>query len=238
MTEDKVTRRGFLKTAAGAAAVAGFPTIVPSTVFGQMGPSERINVGAIGVGRISRGHDLPAIFKYDGARVIAVCDLDARRAELGRQFVSDAYTKKLGKPYDAVKVFQDYHELLANKEIDAVVISTPDHQHAIVAAAAVRAGKDVYLQKPASLTIAEGRYLSNAVQASGRILQIGSQQRSWKQFHRACELVRNGRIGEVKHVEIGLPGDPAGGDATPMPVPEGFKLRRVVGVNSGGVVYR
>ncbi|MBS1799339.1 MAG: Gfo/Idh/MocA family oxidoreductase [Acidobacteria bacterium] len=217
-----VTRRQFLKTAAGSAAVAGFPTIVPSTVFGQMAPSERINVGAIGVGRISRVHDLPAIFRYDGARVIAVCDLDSNRAELGRQFVSEAYTKKLGKPYDAVQVYHNYHELLANKEIDAVVISTPDHQHAIVAAGAVRAGKDVYLQKPASLTIAEGRYLSNAVQASGRILQIGSQQRSWKQFHRACELVRNGRIGEVKHVEVGLPGDPAGGDPTPMPVPAGF----------------
>jgi predicted dehydrogenase len=218
----EVTRRRFLKTAAGSAAVAGFPTIVPASVFGQMAPSERINVGAIGVGRISRGHDLPVIFKYDGARVIAVCDLDANRAELGRQFVADAYTKKLGKPYDAVKIYSNYHELLTNKAIDAVVISTPDHQHAIVAAAAVRAGKDVYLQKPASLTIAEGRYLSNAVQASGRILQIGSQQRSWKQFHRACELVRNGRIGEVKHVEIGLPGDPAGGDPTPMPSPTGF----------------
>lgn len=211
-----------MKTAAGTAAAAGFPTIVPSTVFGQMAPSERINVGAIGVGRISRGHDLPGIFKYDGARVIAVCDLDANRAELGRQLVTETYTKKLGKPYDAVKVYHEYHELLANKDIDAVVISTPDHQHAIVAATAVRAGKDVYLQKPASLTIAEGRYLSNAVQATGRIVQIGSQQRSWKQFHRACELVRNGRIGEVKHVEIGLPGDPAGGDATPMPVPKGF----------------
>lgn len=217
-----VSRRRFLKTAAGTAAAAGFPTIVPSTVFGQMAPSERINVGAIGVGRISRGHDLPGIFKYDGARVIAVCDLDANRAELGRQLVTETYTKKLGKPYDAVKVYHEYHDLLANKDIDAVVISTPDHQHAIVAATAVRAGKDVYLQKPASLTIAEGRYLSNAVQASGRIVQIGSQQRSWKQFHRACELVRNGRIGEVKHVEIGLPGDPAGGDATPMPVPKGF----------------
>ena len=218
----RVSRRRFLKTAAGTAAVAGFPTIVPSTVFGQMAPSERITVGAIGVGRISRGHDLPAIFKYDGARVIAVCDLDTNRAQLGQQFVCDAYTKKLGKPYDGVKVYHNYHELLANKEIDAVVISTPDHQHAIVAAAAVRAGKDVYLQKPASLTIAEGRYLSDAVQASGRILQIGSQQRSWKQFYRACELVRNGRIGEVKHVEIGLPGDPAGGDPTPMKVPSGF----------------
>lgn len=218
----RVSRRRFLKTAAGATAAAGFPMIVPASVLGQMPPSERITVGAIGVGRISRGHDLPAIFKYDGAQVIAVCDLDETRAELGKKFVNDAYTTKTGKPYDGVTVYRSYHELLANKEIDAVVISTPDHQHAIVAAAAVRAGKDVYLQKPASLTIAEGRYLSNAVQASGRIVQIGSQQRSWKQFHRACELVRNGRIGEVKHVEIGLPGDPAGGDATPMPVPKGF----------------
>src|SRR5215469_5581592 len=105
----KVSRRGFLKTAAGAAAIAGFPTIVPATVFGQMAPSERINVGAIGVGRISRGHDLPAIFKYDGARVIAVCDLDAKRAELGRQFVVDAYTKKQGKSYGPVQVYHTYH---------------------------------------------------------------------------------------------------------------------------------
>lgn len=221
-TSGSISRRKFLAMTANASAAIGFPTIVPSTVFGQMAPSERIHIGAIGVGRISRGHDLPAIFRYDGARVVAVCDLDHTRAELGQQFVTEAYTKKLGKPYDAVKVYINYHELLASKEIDAVVISTPDHQHAIVAAAAVRAGKDVYLQKPASLTIAEGRYLSNAVQASGRILQIGSQQRSWKQFHRACELVRNGRIGEVKHVEIGLPGDPSGGDPTSMPVPKGF----------------
>src|SRR6202012_93267 len=138
-------------------------------------------------------------------------------------FVSDFYTRKLEKPYGEVKVYLDYHELLKNPEIDAVVISTPDHQHAIGAAAAVRAGKDVYLQKPASLTIEEGRYLSNAVQASGRILQIGSQQRSWKQFHRACELVRNGRIGEVQHVEIGPPGDPAGGNPDKMPIPPGFQ---------------
>jgi predicted dehydrogenase len=84
---------------------------------------------------------------------------------------------------------------------------------------AVRAGKDVYLQKPAALTIAEGRYMSDAVRASKRIFQIGSQQRSWKQFHRACELVRNGRIGEVQHVEVGLPGDPSGPEAAEMPVP-------------------
>src|ERR1035437_30539 len=139
--------------------------------------------------------------------------------EEGKVLVNGYYAGKTGKDYDGVTGYHDYRELLANKDIDAVVISTPDHQHAILAVDAVRAGKDVYLQKPASLTITEGRAMSNAVTASGRILQVGSQQRSWKQFHRACELVRNGRIGAVKHVEIGLPGDPSGPDAPPMPVP-------------------
>jgi predicted dehydrogenase len=118
--------------------------------------------------------------------------------------------------------YRNHRELLANPDIDAVVISTPDHQHAILAVDAVRAKKDVYLQKPASLTISEGRKMSDIITASGRIFQIGSQQRSWKQFYRCCELVRNGRIGEVKHVEVGLPGDPSGPDAPEMPVPKGF----------------
>jgi len=217
-----LSRRQFVKRSLQATAVAGFPTIVPASVFGQMAPSKQINIGAIGMGRISRVHDLPSILKVDGARVIAACDLYEGRVAVGKKFVNDYYATKAGKPYDGVTGYTNYHELLATKDIDAVVISTPDHQHAIIAVAAVRAGKDVYLQKPASLTISEGRYLSDAVQASGRILQIGSQQRSWKQFHRACELVRNGRIGEIKRVEIGLPGDPAGGDPTPMPVPAGF----------------
>lgn len=216
------TRRQFLKSAAAVTAAAGFPTIVPSSVFGQNAPSKRINVGAIGVGRISRIHDLPGIWKYDKARIMAVCDLDTNRVRAGQDLVDGVYAKKTGKPYKGTRGYSDYHELLANKDIDAVVISTPDHQHAILAVAAVRAGKDVYLQKPASLTIAEGRAMVEAVKKSGRILQIGSQQRSWKQFRRACELVRNGRIGEIKHVEIGLPGDPSGGNPTPMPVPTGF----------------
>jgi predicted dehydrogenase len=215
-----VSRRSFLKTSLATAATVGFPTIVPSSVFGQMAPSNRINVGAIGVGRISRVHDLPGILPYDDARVMAVCDLDANRVELGKALINGVYAKKTGKDYDGVVGYHNYHELLANKDIDAVVISTPDHQHALTACAAVRAGKDVYLQKPASLTIAEGRYLSNTVQASGRVLQIGSQQRSTVQFRRAAELVRNGRIGELKHVEIGLPGDPSGPDAAAMPVPK------------------
>ena len=216
------SRRKFLKTGAATAAVLGFPAIVPSSVFGQYSPSKRINVGAIGVGRISRGHDMPGILQYDHARFIAVCDLDAHRVEEGKKFVNDFYTKKTGKPSDGVTGYSNYHDLLTNKDIDAVVVSTPDHWHALIAIDAVRAGKDVYLQKPASLTIAEGRAMSNAVQASGRILQIGSQQRSTVQFRYAAELVRNGRIGDLQRVEVGLPGDPPGGDKTPMPVPAGF----------------
>ena len=213
------SRRKFLRTSIATAVVAGFPTIVPSSVFGETAPSNRINVGAIGVGRISRAHDLPGIWQFDQARIMAVCDLDVHRVEAGKVLINGVYAKQTGKPYDGVTGYSNYHELLANKDIDAVVISTPDHQHAILAVAAVRAGKDVYLQKPASLTIAEGRAMADAVKKSGRILQVGSQQRSWKQFRRACELVRNGRIGDLKHVEIGLPGDPSGPDAAPMPVP-------------------
>jgi predicted dehydrogenase len=110
-------------------------------------------------------------------------------------------------------------ELLENKDIDAILLSTPDHQHAKLAIDTVYAGKDVYLQKPTSLTITEGRAMSNAVNSTGRIFQIGSQQRSMPQFRIACELVRNGRIGQLKTIEVRLPGDPAGGKTDEMPVP-------------------
>lgn len=218
----QISRRSLIRTGVAAAAV-GFPAIVPSSVFGATAPSNRLNIGAIGVGRISRIHDLPEIWKNDDAHIVAVCDLDTKRIALGQQLVDETYAKRTGKPYSGTRGYADYHELLANKDIDGVVISTPDHQHAIPAVHAVQAGKDVYLQKPASLTIAEGRLMADAVAKTGRILQIGSQQRSldpWPQFHRTCELVRNGRIGALRHVEIGLPGDPSGPDAPPMPIPK------------------
>jgi hypothetical protein len=147
---------------------------VPSAVLGQFAPSKRINIGAIGVGRISRVHDMPMILQYDRAKIMAVCDLDAHRVEDGKKFVNDYYANKTGKPYDGVTGYANYHDLLANKDIDAVVVSTPDHWHALIGVDAVRAGKDVYLQKPASLTIAEGRALSNAVQASGAFSRLAA----------------------------------------------------------------
>ena len=198
---------------------AGFPAIVPASIMGANSPSNRINVGAIGTGRISRGHDLPRIWRHPSARIVAVCDLDSKRLHEAITLVNGQYAKSTGRPYDGVRGYENYRELLANKDIDAVVISTPDHWHALIAIDAVEAGKDVYLQKPASLTISEGRLLSNAVHRSGRIFQIGSQQRSQAQFRYAAELVRNGRIGQLTTVYVGLPGDPAGTDEPVMPVP-------------------
>ena len=220
----RTSRRAFIgaigKSLGAASVVTGFPTIVPAYVLGATAPSNRINVGAIGTGRISRAHDLPGVWRSDAARVVAVCDVDSKRLEEARTLVNCYYTKRTGKPYDGVQTYGQYRDLLANTDIDAVVISTPDHWHALIAIDAVEAGKDVYLQKPASLTIAEGRALSNAVHRSGRIVQIGSQQRSSPQFRYAAELVRNGRIGDLTTVEIGLPGDPAGDEEPEMPVPK------------------
>jgi predicted dehydrogenase len=224
------SRRKFIQLAGkGAAVIAGFPAIVPASVFGATAPSNRINVGAIGTGRISRGHDMPGVWRHEIARIVAVCDVDGTRVEEAKALVNGYYTKKTGKPYDGVTTYINYRELLANRDIDAVLISTPDHWHTLIAIDAVEAGKDVYLQKPASLTIAEGRTLSNSVHRSGRIFQIGSQQRSSPQFRYAAELVRNGRIGQLQTVEVGLPGDPPGGAARDMPVPKSLNYEMWLG---------
>ncbi|MEZ0483787.1 Gfo/Idh/MocA family protein [Fibrella aquatica] len=219
------SRRSFLKTTAkgiltSSAIISGFPTIVPASVFGRNAPSNRINIGAIGTGRISRGHDMPGVWQYDNANIMAVCDLDVNRANDAKKLVNGFYSKKTGKDYDGVRVYTDYRELLLNKDIDAVLVSTPDHWHAPIVVHAVEAGKDVYMQKPASLTIAEGRMMADAVKRSGRIVQVGSQQRSSRQFRYAAELVRNGRIGDLKTVYVGLPGDPGGDEEPEMPVPK------------------
>jgi len=220
----KISRRKFIHSSLNAAVLSSmtlpaFPSIVPARVLGKNGPGDRITIGAIGNGRISRIHDLPGVWKYDYAQVIAVCDLDTRRATDGKALVNDYYTKKYGKPFDGVSVYHDYRELLRNKDIDAVLISTPDHTHAMICIAAARAGKHIYMQKPASLTISEGRIVSDVVQKSGVKFQIGSQQRSSTQFRYAAELVRNGRIGQLKTVYVGLPGDPSGEEEKEMSIP-------------------
>jgi len=218
-----MNRRRFLEKSAKATVLSsiawGFPSIVPAQVLGKYAPSNRINIGAIGNGRISRIHDLPGVWKHADAQVVAVCDLDKKRANDAQVLVNDYYTRQTGKPYNGVTVYNDYHALLQNKDVDAVIISTPDHWHALIARDAALAGKHIYLQKPASLTISEGRMLSNVVRKSGVTFQIGSQQRSSAQFRYAAELVRNGRIGNLKTVYVGLPGDPAGDEEPEMPIP-------------------
>ena len=218
-------RRNFVqKIALGAVGTFGFPTIVPANVLGgKDAPSNKINIAQIGCGRIARTHDLPGTWKHEKARIMAVCDLDRHRTEETKQLVEEYYTKKTGQSnYIDVKMYDDYREMLLNKDIDAVMISTPDFWHAQPAMEAALAGKDIYLQKPTSLTIHEGRQLANLIKKTGRILQVGTQQRSSSQFRIAAELVRNGRIGKLHTVKIGLPGDPSGPPAPAMPVPKGF----------------
>src|SRR5262245_60905980 len=156
-----LSRRRFLATAGkgivASSVAGGFPSIVPASVLGATAPSKLITVGAIGTGRISRTHDLPGVWRNEGARIVAVCDLDARRLEEAKTLVSGEYSRRSGKAYDGVMGYGDYRELLANRDVDAVLISTPDHCHAIIARQAVEAGQGGDLQKPESGTTAGGR---------------------------------------------------------------------------------
>lgn len=214
-------RRMFIKKAAATAVgTAVFPTIVPSSLFGKNAPSNKINIGQIGFGRIARDHDMAETIKYGQAQFIAVCDVDKKRLLDGKKYIDSYYAKKTGNSnYSNARMYDDYQEMLLNKDIDAVIISTPDHWHSEPAARAALAKKDIYLQKPTSLTVTEGRFLSDLVRKQGVILQVGTQQRSSPQFRIAAELVRNGRIGKLHTVKIGLPGDPSGPEALEMPVP-------------------
>lgn len=224
-------RRKFISgSLAAAAGTFVVPTIIPSSVLGKNAPSEMINIGQIGFGRIAMTHDLPDTLKYDVARVVAVADFDSDRAAKGKQFIENFYTKKSGKAgYVNVKTYGDYHEILADKSIDAVIISTPDHWHSQPAIEAALAGKDIYVQKPTSLTIKEGQLLVDIVKKKKVILQVGTQQRAMPQFRIAAELVRNGRIGKLHTVKIGLPGDPSGPEAPEMPVPKNLNYNAWLG---------
>jgi myo-inositol 2-dehydrogenase/D-chiro-inositol 1-dehydrogenase len=225
-------RRSFLKSSALASGAILAPTVIPSHVLGKDAPSNKIRIGQIGFGRIAMTHDLPETLKHNAAIGVAVSDVDLKRAGLGKAWIEKFYADQGKTDYVNVAIYQDYREMLEDKSIDAIIISTPDHWHAQPAMEAALAGKDIYLQKPASLTIREGRQMSDIVHRTGRIFQQGSQQRGtspWPQFHRACELVRNGRIGEVEKIEIGLPGDPGGNEEAPMPVPEHLDYDRWLG---------
>jgi len=197
----RITRRTFLRKAASAAVLVGFPYIVPSSVFGINGniaPSNRIVMGCIGTGGKGTG-DMRAFLQKPQVRVIAVCDVDSRLRTRARDIVNEKYGNKDCAAYN------DFREIIARNDIDAVTIATPDHWHAIPAIMAARAGKDIHCQKPLAHNIAEGRAICDAVKKHSVVWLTGSQQRSQPEFRRACELVRNGRIGKLHTVEVGLP---------------------------------
>ena len=214
-----ITRRRFLKAAAVSVLA---PAIVPSTVFGRTAPSNTILMGCIGVGRQGQGDMQELIYRglEVGARVVAVCDVDAHRMEDAQWLVDKIYSLELGKDYtQSCVTYRDFRELLARKDIDGVLIVTPDHWHGPMAIAAAQANKDIYLEKPLTYSVIEGRKLVRAVRRNKRVLQVGSQQRSSTYFLMACEMARNQRIGKLHTIHVWLPQDQGTGDAEPMPVP-------------------
>lgn len=195
----KTTRRSFLKTGVIA------PIIIPSALWAsQTKPNDRITAGFIGMGKQSWGL-LHAFMSR--TQVLAVCDVDTTRREHARKVVDDFYTQYPNRGSAGCRAYNDYEELLAREDIDAVCIATPDHWHAIITIAALRAGKDVYSEKPLTYNIAEAVEVMQEVDRNKRVLQTGSMQRSSQEFRVACELARNGAIGRIKWIECSF-GDP------------------------------
>jgi predicted dehydrogenase len=215
-----MNRRTFLKhvAAAGTAGLA-LPYVVRSSALGKGGTvpaSERTTVGFIGTGGHGIDMNLKMFLPQPDAQAVAVCDVDPVHLQQGR----DVVNKKYGNTDCAT--YKDFREVLARSDIDAVMISTPDHWHVPISIAAAKAGKDVECEKP-TLTIAEGRALVETMKRYGRVFQWSTEDRSVDVYHRMCELVRNGRIGKVHTIRVELPSGPdTAGDPTPMPVPEGF----------------
>jgi len=218
MRRSKVTRRQFLSGTVGLTVGAvGFPYVVPSVVLGKDGAvaaSERITLGCIGMGGRGTGNMRGFLHRKD-VRVLAVCDVDRNHRERAKKIVDQMYGNK------DCAAYLDFRELIAREDIDALSLALPDHWHSIPVVMGARAKKDMYAEKPLARTIREGRAMVEAVTRYGCVWQTGSQQRSTANFHRACELVRNGRIGKVYKVEVGLPTGGSTGNPPVQPVPEG-----------------
>jgi predicted dehydrogenase len=206
------SRRRFIRNALVTGAV---PFILPSRVWSaETKPNSRINLGFIGMGTQGRGL-MGGFLRSTETQVIAVCDVDTTRREHARKMVDEDYAKQgKGAAGKECAAYRDFRELLERKDIDAVVIATPDHWHALIATAAAKNRKDIYCEKPLCQSIREARAMVNAVRKNNRIFQTGSQQRSSKEFRVACELVRNGVIGKIKTVEVGI-----GGPGVPCDLP-------------------
>ena len=216
-TKDALTRRTFLKRGLHAAgAAAALPALIRSTAIGADGavaPSNRIVMGAIGVGSMGMG-DLNGFLGSREVQVVAVCDVDRRHRENAKRRVDGRYKTS------SCKAYLDFRELIDRGDLDALMTALPDHWHAVPVIYAARAGLDVHGQKPFARSIREGRAMCDALERYGRVWQTGSQQRSEQKFRRACELVRNGRIGKILKVEVGLPTGGGRGPCPPAPVPD------------------
>jgi predicted dehydrogenase len=229
MKDHSFTRREFLKSAAVAGAALALPTIVPATVFGQNAPGNRITMGLIGMGLMMGGHH-QIMLGRDGVQVLAVCDVDRTKRERAKAQTEKSYAAKMASgTYKGCDAYNEYERVIERKDIDAVMVVTPDHWHTMISLAAMKSGKDVYVQKPMTLTIREGRLMSDANKQYGAILQVGSQQRSERAFRKACEIVRNGWIGKVHTIYTDL-GQFAPPQTLPEePIPDGFDYDRWLG---------
>ncbi len=217
-TKAGVSRREFLsKGTVLAGGLLGFPAVIPASALGKTGrpaPSNRIVMGVVGVGLQGMGN-LRSFLGFREVQMVTVCDVDAHHLAAGKRAVDGRYGTR------DCRAVRDFREITRRGDLDAVCVATPDHWHVLPALDAVRHGKDAYVQKPLTLTIAEGRLLADTVQRYGAVFQTGSQQRSSYRFRRACELVRNGRLGRVHTVRVGIPGNNkrCGPTWQPEPVP-------------------
>ena len=221
--ERHTTRRQFLARSGGLLAA---PALIPAGALGKDGstaPSNRIAVGCIGVRNMGTNH-LRTLLGNKGVQVVAICDVDKDNRKRALDRVAAKYAEQVKKgTFEAAEGINDYRELLTRDDVDAVVIATPDHTHALISIAAMRAGKDVYVEKPMTLAIKEGRAMADAAKRYGRVLQTGSQRRSSPRVRRTCELVRSGRIGRLVKVEVGCGSRPRKPQPwTPEAVPDGL----------------
>ena len=207
-------RRTFLrKSVMGTIGAFALPDVVPSYLLGKKSPANRINIAVIGIGRQTVNPNIPQFLKSENAQIIAVCDVDSWRLGNGQKQVNDYYSQQKGSTYKGCDAYSDFREILLRKDVDAVMIATPDHWHVPMAIEAARAGKHVSLEKPISTCIEHGRQLVKAIKKYGIITRNDSEFRTLPTFARAVELVRNNRIGKLQRIYVAVPSD-----GPPLPV--------------------
>jgi len=205
-----INRREFIVQSGCALSAIAAPMIVPASVFGAEAPSNRINVGFIGTGRQAFKANLPQMMAVPGVQVVSVCDVDSWRMAEAQAYVNAFYARRGGLPsYSGCRTRADFRDVIADPDIDALMIGTPDHWHVLMGIAAARAKKHFALEKPISLSVQQGRLLSDVVASTGVTARNDSEYRSLREQNHAVELVRNGHIGKLERIEIVFPFDPA-----------------------------